>query len=399
VRRGRSALLGILVLLVALAAAAGSASSRPLAARAAPHKMLLGLMDDGLLSGQTDVAFTAIQQLHPQVIRYDADWPTIALRRPAVATNPADPAYDFGKLDEIVLRAHALGIPVLLSIVHTPAWDGGTAKHNHMPRSVADLQAFSYAVAFRYSGHYARPDGTLLPPVTMWTAWNEPNTRTHLSPQWQCVSGKLPGATPCLGGRGHYIAVSPRLYNQLLGAIYRGVHAVGARLGLKETVAGGVTKPVGAGPLASEPSVAPITFVKALGQLHAVFDVYAHHPYRGRPGQVLTGNNVGFDGLGRLFAQLDASFPGKHYHLWITEYGAQTNPPDSYVGVTPAVQATMLRANVLAARANPRIDMLIWFLIRDQAINGPFAAGFQSGLAYVSGRPKPAWATFQSLAR
>jgi hypothetical protein len=43
--------------------------------------------------------------------------------------------------------------------------------------------------------------------------------------------------------------------------------------------------------------------------------------------------------------------------------------------------------------------MLIWYLIRDEAIRKPFAAGFQTGLAFNDGRPKPAWKVFRSLAQ
>ena len=41
----------------------------------------------------------------------------------------------------------------------------------------------------------------------------------------------------------------------------------------------------------------------------------------------------------------------------------------------------------------------MWFLINDEVIHGPFAAGFQTGLATVTGAKKPSWSAFQSLAR
>ncbi len=47
---------------------------------------------------------------------------------------------------------------------------------------------------------------------------------------------------------------------------------------------------------------------------------------------------------------------------------------------------------------NPRVDMLIWFLIRDQKSTGSLASGWQSGLAYVNGNKKPIWNVFSSLA-
>ncbi len=49
--------------------------------------------------------------------------------------------------------------------------------------------------------------------------------------------------------------------------------------------------------------------------------------------------------------------------VWITEYGFQTNPPDRYFGVSFAKQARYVSKSFAIARANPRIDMMIWFLL------------------------------------
>ena len=51
--------------------------------------------------------------------------------------------------------------------------------------------------------------------------------------------------------------------------------------------------------------------------------------------------------------------------IWITEYGYQTNPPDTLVGVSWAKQALYLKQAFAIARANPRIDMMMWFLLKD----------------------------------
>ena len=56
--------------------------------------------------------------------------------------------------------------------------------------------------------------------------------------------------------------------------------------------------------------------------------------------------------------------------LWITEYGYQTNPPDTFFGVRYAKQAAYLTQAVAIARANPRIDMFLWFLLKDEIAAG-----------------------------
>ncbi len=376
-----TAALAVPAVLASTSVAAGAGPAVP----ASGHRVLLGLMDDALLANQPDRAFAAVENLQPRLIRFDVDWPSVARRRPKSATNPNDKAYSFGRIDAIVTRADKLGIPVLLTIAHTPPWAGGGPRHNHVPRHLTDLRNFARAVATRYDGSFTDPAGDTLPRVTRYEAWNEPNTQTHLAPQWVRRNGR-------------WTAVSPRLYAGLLNAIYDGVHAAARSAGIRVQVAGGATKPTGNGPTSSEPSVAPLTFLKLMG--HPRLDVYSHHPYRtSRTGTPTTNGNVGMDNLSVLMRQLDRSYPGRHLHLWITEYGVQTNPPDHYIGVSPAKQAALLRQAVASARANPRIDLLTWFLIDDEAIDGrPFAGGFQTGLGYVNGAHKPAWAAFRALA-
>ena len=60
-----------------------------------------------------------------------------------------------------------------------------------------------------------------------------------------------------------------------------------------------------------------------------------------------------------------------------------------------ANQAKYLKTSFALARANPRIDMMVWFLIRDE----PILNGWQSGLVDVNGEKKPAYATFKALPR
>ena len=83
-------------------------------------------------------------------------------------------------------------------------------------------------------------------------------------------------------------------------------------------------------------------------------------------------------------------------HLWITEYGYQTNPPDKAFGVSWAKQAAYLTQSYAIARKNPRIDMLLWFLVRDEP---NVKAGWQSGLSTATGTHKPAWNAFLAVPR
>jgi hypothetical protein len=77
--------------------------------------------------------------------------------------------------------------------------------------------------------------------------------------------------------------------------------------------------------------------------------------------------------------------------VWVTEYGYQTNPPDRLFGVTWGQQARYLTQAVAIARRDPRIDVLLWFLLEDE--RDP--ARWQSGLITASGVHKPSFAAFQ----
>jgi hypothetical protein len=79
--------------------------------------------------------------------------------------------------------------------------------------------------------------------------------------------------------------------------------------------------------------------------------------------------------------------------LWLTEYAYQTNPPDRTFGVSWAKQAAYLKQAYAIARKNPRVQMLLWFLLKDE----PYLGGWQSGLMTASGRVKPAFNAFRLL--
>ena len=76
--------------------------------------------------------------------------------------------------------------------------------------------------------------------------------------------------------------------------------------------------------------------------------------------------------------------------IWLTEYGYQTNPPDRLLGVSQAAQARYLGEAALRAYRAPRVDMLIHFLVRDEAQVGRW----QSGLFTAKDDAKLAAAAF-----
>jgi len=73
--------------------------------------------------------------------------------------------------------------------------------------------------------------------------------------------------------------------------------------------------------------------------------------------------------------------------IWLTEFGYQTNPPDTFLGVAPDKQAAYVASAAHRVELARSVDMLIYFLVRDDAA----AEGWQSGFFDVDGNPKPSY--------
>jgi hypothetical protein len=90
---------------------------------------------------------------------------------------------------------------------------------------------------------------------------------------------------------------------------------------------------------------------------------------------------------------LDKWFGKKNIPIWLTEYGHETRPEDPR-GVTYTQQASYLRTAVSMARRIPRVQMLIWFIMRDNPVSL-----WQSGLLTFGGLEKPAFDLFSVVAK
>ena len=352
----------------------------------AARGMLVGLLDEAALYDEPTSVFPLMEQARTQVLRLNLYWGGrigVADRRPARATDPADPAYDWTLYDRTVNFAAQHKIKVLFSIYGTPGWANGGAGLNVPPRAIADLNNFAYAAAKRYSGLYPASDGRALPAVKLWMAWNEPNLPIGLKQQYRRVGGR-------------WVMQSAIDYTKICNAIYGGVHRTLIR---GERVACGATAPRGNNsPTSARPTISPLAFMRGLKTAGLrKFDAYAHHPYYGRktesPSTKPSATAVTMGNINTLIAQLTLLWGNKR--LWITEYGYQTNPPDRAFGVSYAQQAAWMKQAYAMARKNPRIDMMLWFLLRDE----PRLGGWQSGLLTRTGQKKPAFNVFRLLPR
>jgi hypothetical protein len=390
-----------LAVIASLSLGGTASASRSVASKSTATPFLLGIEDNAQILGNGVQVLPDIAALAPQVFRFTIFWSQIAKRRPTHPTDSDDKAYDWSKVDAVVNELNTLKVPVLLTIVSTPAWAGGGSKGLNAPKRPIDLQNFAYAAASRYNGTHLGASGAKLPRVVRWEAWNEPNLATHLTPQWTAIgTKKIVGDPFCFGKT--WVPASPAIYRGILNAIYRGVHAAGKSAHITETVAGGATAPYGRGPCAVVPGFAPLAFLRDLVTKPVSLDVWSHHPYRNQrqTAKPYTGDNVDVQGMPRLYAALNKAFPHRKVLVWVTEFGSQTNPPDKLVGISPAAQARQLKSTYATLKASGRVKMFVWFLVRDEDIAGrSFYAGFQSGLETFAGKRNPAFSVFKQLAR
>jgi hypothetical protein len=374
-----------LAVAVSMALAAGASASK---------SMRLGVFDDGVvLYGEPDLVFPQLQKTGTQLLRVNLWWSgpgiSVATRKPKRPTDPNDPAYNWDTYDRTVRFSIVNGIQPIFSVIGTPPWANAAKGWNVAPTRARDLQNFATAAQKRYSGTFVNADGITLPRVSLWMAWNEPNNPVFLKPQYR-RTGKT------------WTIQSGRDYAKICNAVVQGVKSAQR----SSKVACGATGPRGNNnPNSSRPSVSPIPFLRAMKAGGAKgFDAYAHHPYYGSPaetpitkpppgrrGQPPTAVTLG--NINALIAELDKLY-GKKTRVWVTEYGYQTNPPDTIFGVTLSKQAKYLTQAVAVARANPRIDLFLWFLLRDEER----LSGWQSGLTTFAGKRKPSFDAFRRAA-
>jgi len=340
--------VGVFVLLFAVAASIGASSVQ------ASKGVQYGIQDDAWLEygpGTLDQRLATFKHLGVPLVRFTLHWNEIALQRPAHPASPRDPAYDWRPTDRVLRGLHRYGLTPVVTLVGTPAWANGGRTPNFAPPHPRDFAAFARAAARRY------------PWVRYWLIWNEPNKRLWLRPTRAAI----------------YV-------QHLLNPGYEAIHSVlrNARVG------GGVTAPRG-----GLGGVAPVTWVHGMALAHAELDAYAHHPYPSSPAETPSSGgcpncpSITMATLPKLLILIRRYFGPKP--VWLTEYGYQTNPPDTFLGVPPKKQATLLSLAAMRVWRLPRVTMLIQYLYRDEVALGRF----QTGLVYADDRPKPSLQGFK----
>jgi hypothetical protein len=353
----------------------------PAAASAAP-RMFVGFQDDASFRWHPDrqKVLDRVAQTHANVVKTAVYWYGVAPNKPSNPANTFSKGYYLDDLDEFVRNAESRGLDVLLQIWGTPGWANGDAGHNRLPTRLSDLTTFAKALAARYSGRYPG-----YPEVRMYAIWNESNLEQFLAPQYDSAGNP----------------VAPANYAKLYRAAYAGIKAGNpdALVAIGETSARGrdkslyVGKPHGG----LQETESPGKFAQLLSQQKPAlkFDAWGQHPYPVSPTLPPTAKvawpNVTLTQLPRFEQSLDQWFHRKNIPIWITEYGHQTRPRPA--GVTNAQQAAYAKQALTMAANDPRVQMFIWFVFRDDPTDL-----WQSGLVSRSNVAKPSLAVFTAAA-
>ncbi len=325
----------------------------------------------------------------------------------------AYPPEVWDKYDGLVRGADIRGIDVILSpSAPIPSWASGCPTKKLALRrtcrpNLTQFKRFVAALGTRYSGEYndENQGGGTLPRVRRWSIWNEPNQGGWLTPQYVKVKGKT---TP----------VSPVLYRGLVRAALKGLQETGHR---SDEILLGETAPIGrrTGSLSTRPTP-PGEFLRDLfcidgkgrnltgarsraldcsGFRHLPVTGLSHHPYsrggsrpptaRGSANEITVSSALRLRTIIRRAAarkRIRRSLP-----IWYTEYGFQTNPPDSLFGVSLDEQATFINQSDYIAYKDRSVVSVAQYELRDESN----LASFQTGLRFNDGRLKPAFAAYR----
>ncbi len=374
----------------------GAALSTLLAAPAAgaSHGQSTFFESPGLLltNATRPATLVKLERLGVTALRVELSWHAVAPRANSVhrpsfdATNPA--SYNWANYDPLIEAAHVRGWQVLLTITGpVPRWAQANPRKGSLvyQPNAAQFKSFATAVGRHYAGE-----------VQLFSIWNEPNHHEFLEPQFNR------NGSPA----------SPRIYRALYQAGYGGLKASGIaspKVLIGETAPEGESRP--RTPVrSSRLNMAPLTFLRSLLCLNSAYHRagacgelpaagWGMHPYRSGASPYLVPSNqedVTIGSLSRLTRALDAAarahmLPGG-LPVYITEYGVMSRP-NPYQGVPVAQQAEYDAIAERIAYSNPRVASFSQYLLKDDPLRH-HNVGFQTGLEYFNGRPKPLLAAF-----
>lgn len=421
--RQTSIVLALVALATCLAAAAPAGANR--------SQVTIIQHDGDLLYGSAELRNSRLDEfrdLGVEVVKFRMDWRALAPSPDSQSKpggfsgeNPNEyPSENWAAYDEVVRGIVARGMrPYIMLGGRAPEW--ATAGRGYVDRPNGDeFRRFAQAVGTRYSGQFVPGGGgssggggggsliplpgggggtaattPALPRVVIWGLWNEANLKSWLSPQWK-------RSRP----------VSPRYYRPL---VYGGFDGLAASGHGGDEILLGELQPF-TGTRRSSIKVRPIEFLRELACVDRRYRPYrgsaarargcenfrrlpgsgvAYHPYTLAGGPTVRQRHPDDASIGqisRVVKAIDRLASRKRLErgrlpVWNTEFAFQTNPPDRFQSPIKRVPGFMGESEWIGYRNN-RVASYAQYLIRDDPL-GQRYAGFQSGLRFDNGQPKP----------
>ncbi len=371
-----------------------------------------------------DTALDQIASTGSRMVRVVVPW-RFLVEDPAASTPPSGfnaadphqyPQANWAGLDAAVLGITQRGMqPLLTPSSPFPNWASQSGKSGLSDPKPAAYQDFITAIGRRYSGQYRVDPGKVCPPgsllpgtpidpylepyiefckpedpspllpdVTHWSAWNEPNQALFLKPQRK-------------GGKPY----SPTLYRSLFLAAKAGLVTAGKST---DTLLIGETAPSG-----GRDGVDPVEFMQGVFCLNARFkkvgkcspisaSAWAHHPYSPGVAPFRASPNPGLvnvQTIGKLISGLQkagraGATKGK-LKIWVTEFGIQSKP-DRHFGVSLKNQAGYLAIAEYKLWKLGAVKTYSQYLLRDDSLSQPSA--FTTGILKHGGGAKPSASSF-----
>lgn len=339
------------------------------------------------------------------------------------------PTRNWDRYDNLVKEATKLGMRVFFTLTGP----GPGYAHKIAPSSQrlnagtyrpypSRFRSFAEAVGKRYSGLYKDENAIrrVLPRVSLWSLWNEPNQAGWLSPQWEKVGGVN-------------VPVAPMLYRELHQAGVQGLERSGHG---NDPILLGETAPLGSDKTGPTNGLRPVPFLREMlclkpdGTPYDGADAarrrcqdfvknptlkatgFAHHPYTKKAAPTIAPKNpeeitiANIGTLGPILDTLAAQSGGKiaaDLPIFLTEFGYESLP-DPRNGIPLMRQAEFNQLAEFLAYNDPRVAATTQFLLKDAAplrrspiTNRAYRVGsreywftYQSGLYNTKGQAKPA---------
>jgi polysaccharide biosynthesis protein PslG len=358
----------------AIAVAAGAALALPTTGMGA----VAAIQDDILTTApasQVPTRLQLVQKTKAKVSRFDVLWSFVATRQPADPSNPADPAYDWSHVDQVLIGLDKANITPIVSTYSTPTFAQATratpftSAYNPNAPTPAAFGAFMHALATRYNGTFPNPAGGTLPRVRHFEIWNEPNLKNFFRFGSKSNLGK-------------YKALVKAAYPKIKSANRRAIVIAGV---------GGPRSSSGNG------NVGALKWLKGLVKDKSVkFNAYSQHIYPSK-GPLFSSRSYDkafptWNSLDQILTTLDKKKRGMK--LYITEAGYTTaKTPFRNVKVSPSQQNAYLKQIFKLPDVKAKqIAAVVWFNLQDNS-NWP------GGLLTESGRKKPSYNSFVRIAK